>query len=57
VFIGRETLDGRRVIHLHAAATGPVIDRVQQWVDSLEGRDDIEVRSRMDPTWEILDRW
>ncbi len=56
VYIGRETREGRRVLHLHAAGpgrAGPVLD---EWVSANEAWP-IEVRARMDPSWDVLARW
>jgi hypothetical protein len=55
VYIARETLEGRRVLHFHVATAGPAIARIDTRSEELEWA--AETRSRLDPTWEILRRW
>lgn len=55
VWIARETLEGRRVIHFHVAQVGPAIARIGAWAEHLEWPH--EIRAELDPTWEILHRW
>lgn len=55
VYIGRETYEGQRVIHLHASGIGPAPDRIDAW--SRRSNYDIEVAAHADPEWEVLDRW
>jgi len=56
VHIGRETREGVRVIHLHAAALGPAAARLEAWSRRLPGRE-VEVRGSYDPGWAILGRF
>jgi hypothetical protein len=56
VFIGHETGDGRRVVHLHVAAGGPASSRISEW-ERMHPTWDIEVTAKNDPAWEILRRW
>lgn len=55
VYIGRETARGARTLHFHVAQAGPALARIDAW--TREQPWSIEVRSRLDPTWEILRRW
>lgn len=56
VYIGRETRQGRRVLHLHAAGPGRAGAVLDDWVAAHEGWP-IEVRARLDPGWDVLSRW
>lgn len=55
VNIAHETLEGRRVIHLHASAVGPVAERIHRW--KKQWSHDILVDAHLDPAWEILNKW
>lgn len=55
VYIGRETRDGLRVLHFHVAAAGPAITRMERFF--ADAPREVEITSRLDPTWEILARW
>lgn len=55
VYIGRETREGLRVLHFHVAASGPAITRMEAFFKG--GPREVEITSRLDPTWEILRRW
>jgi hypothetical protein len=54
--IGRETGRGRRTIHLHVAEGGPARAVIDRWAARHPDRP-VEVQTRMDPRWEVLDRW
>ena len=56
VYIGRETFRGQRVLHLHAASTGPVPSRLEEWARGLDDYD-AQITGRHDPAWEVLRRW
>lgn len=58
VYIGRETQEGTRVLHLHAAAAGPAGPRLEAWAGLLlaAGRQ-VELRASLDPGWAVLHRW
>jgi hypothetical protein len=58
VYIGRETQEGTRVLHLHATATGPAGARLEAWAAPLQaaGRE-VELRAALDPDWAALRRW
>jgi hypothetical protein len=58
VYVGRETQEGTRVLHLHAAATGPAGARLEAWAAPLQaaGRE-VELRAALDPDWAVLRRW
>ncbi len=55
VYLGRETGGDERVLHFHAANGGPVETRVDEWAEAQPW--DVEVRARLDPTWDVLQRW
>lgn len=56
VYIGRETFRGQRVLHFHAASTGPVPSRLEAWSRELDDYD-AQISGRHDPAWEVLRRW
>ncbi len=56
VWIGHETGDGRRTIHLHVARQGPAETRTREWARKHADRR-IDIALRHDPGWEVLRRW
>jgi hypothetical protein len=56
VFVGRETCEGRRTLHLHAAGEGAAVARLEAWSLAVPGRR-VEVRVERDPSWSVLQRW
>jgi hypothetical protein len=55
VRIARETFEGKRLVHLHASATGPVPDRLERWCRA-QARE-VELSAADDPDWAVLRRW
>ena len=55
VVIGRETTRGVRRLHYHVALGGPALARVDAWMRQQPW--EIEVRSHLDPEWDVLSRW
>ncbi len=55
VYIGRETREGLRVLHFHVAAAGPAVARMERFFADVPRV--VEITSRLDPKWEILERW
>lgn len=53
--IGRETRQGLRILHFHAANGGPAVRRIEEWTSALKW--DVEIVSSLDPMWSILRRW
>jgi len=56
IYIARETYAGNRILHFHAAAEGPVLTRIDRFCREDADRD-VDVKSALDPSWEILRRW
>jgi hypothetical protein len=56
VFVGHETGDGRRTIHLHVAGQGPAEDRTREWARKHPERP-VGIDVRHDPGWEVLQKW
>jgi uncharacterized protein DUF695 len=56
VYIGRETGQGKRILHLHVSAQGPAEERARGWAKQHPGRA-VEIAVRHDPRWEVLRRW
>lgn len=56
VYIGRETGQGRRVLHFHVAAAGPAEERTRRWAKQ-HGERRVSVSIEHDPRWEVLRRW
>jgi len=56
VFIGRETGQGKRTLHLHVAAAGPAEQRTLEWARGVSAYQ-VAIESRPDLTWEILKRF
>ena len=56
VYIGRETGLGRRIIHLHAAASGPAHLVLERWERSYS-TSEIATEVHRDPQWKILRKW
>jgi hypothetical protein len=56
VYIGHETGMGRRVIHLHVAASGPAQQRLTEWERAYPTWN-IEMTTQSDPRWDVLGRW
>jgi len=56
VFIGRETHRGHRVLHLHAADSENVRNRIEAWKRRGPDRE-TAILIQPDPRWEVLRRW
>lgn len=56
VYIGRETWNGRRSMHLHVMDSGPAAAIIDRFARSMVGREVSAVPSP-DPQWEVLQRW
>jgi hypothetical protein len=56
VWVGHETYEGKRVIHLHADASAALQKKVEDFLE-LDGRWDGELSVQYDPAWEILDKY
>lgn len=56
VHVGRETCQGQRVLHFHAAGNGPAPGRLDTWARALDGYQ-VQMTGRHDPGWDILRRW
>jgi hypothetical protein len=56
VYLGHETGDGRRRVHLHAAGSGTAEARTREWA-SRHPELGIELDLRYDPGWDVLRRW
>jgi hypothetical protein len=56
VYVARETFDRQRIIHLHAASDGPVPSKLERW-ERVQPMRQIDTSARLDPAWEVLDRW
>ncbi len=57
VYIGHETLESKRVIHLHTASDGPAAKTIATWRKRYAKSRPIKVKAKRDPQWAILDRW
>ncbi len=56
VFIASEQLGRQRLLHLHAAASGPVEGRLRNWLKA-HGGQGIGLSFAADPRWEVLQKW
>jgi len=56
VYIGRETGQGKRILHLHVASSGPAEERTRAWAKRHSPRR-IEITVLHDPRWDVLRRW
>lgn len=58
VFVGHETREGTRIVHLHAAGAGPAGHRLEEWArETRAGGREVALRGAHDPAWEVLRRW
>lgn len=54
--LGRETAQGKRVLHYHVMEGGPAASILGRWRARHSGYE-IDVAVRPDPLWDVLDRW
>jgi hypothetical protein len=56
VWLGRETAEGKRIVHYHAAGEGPVAARLAAWAAAHPAHEP-QVEATRDPSWSTLRRW
>jgi hypothetical protein len=56
VYIGRETGQGKRMLHFHVAGQGPAEGRIREWAKR-HVEHQVEIAVVSDPRWEVLRRW